>query len=490
MLFAGNAQDGLSGKVIDKESKEPLPFVSIVWTGTHKGTVTNLEGSYVLGGLGAATPSDSLTFSYIGYKTHKVSVSDLGENPLVSLEPAPITLAGVQVLAEQLSATEILERVRANYAKNHPQFNGKRRIFYHKYGRTPFPEGNKLVVKKSDFVGLDPTTIDELFELIPDELSEYQDAVVDVHSQEGEHKLVPVQGVSLEEGSAEALAKQAEDMLEEFFTDFEKTSEQEEVYYKFRTGIFGFKIDGDSETDSLTKANRVDSIHYVISTKQVKGEIVGIMNGFADKSSKNWEFINKPNRYQYTLGELAAFGDELVYTIHFTPESRGLFEGTLHVSTATYGILQLNFAFAEGKQTDKFQLLGFGHAINGRQGRVVFEKTPEGYFVKYINAQQEEFASVDRSFVVKKKKKRFLFDKELTEIKMKAQLTFDSTYYWEILVMDRTSGDEAAFEAVEQPFGMRFKKEYSYNPTFWQDKTILAPVSELEKYTRSENELN
>ena len=61
-----------SGKVIDKVTKEPLPFVNIATQPIGEGTTTDFDGNFRF------TPSKkikSLNFSFLGYKTFTI------ENP-------------------------------------------------------------------------------------------------------------------------------------------------------------------------------------------------------------------------------------------------------------------------------------------------------------------------------------------------------------------------------------------------------------------------
>jgi hypothetical protein len=173
-----------------------------------------------------------------------------------------------------------------------------------------------------------------------------------------------------------------------------------------------------------------------------------------------------------------------VYSISFKPKRRGLFEGTMYISTTTYAVLQLDFAFAPGKRSERFQALGFGHSMNFKKGRVIFEKGENGYFVKYINAQEHETASIDRKFSVKKRKKRFLVDKELNQIKLHAKISFDMKSNWELLVLDRKQINSQEFNNAKQPELMKFKKEFAYNTEKWKNRTVIAPTSELKKYKR------
>ncbi|MBK9670660.1 MAG: carboxypeptidase-like regulatory domain-containing protein [Bacteroidetes bacterium] len=54
----------VSGKVFDSETKEPLPFVNIIFKGTRIGTTSDFDGNFL---LSTSEKVDSLVFSYIGY---------------------------------------------------------------------------------------------------------------------------------------------------------------------------------------------------------------------------------------------------------------------------------------------------------------------------------------------------------------------------------------------------------------------------------------
>lgn len=94
------AQGEVTGKLIDKDTKDPLIGASIIVKGTTNGTVTGMDGTFNL-----AVPEGSVTlqFSYIGYldKTKDVMVSNgevkaLGE---IKMENDAVGLVEVQVVA-------------------------------------------------------------------------------------------------------------------------------------------------------------------------------------------------------------------------------------------------------------------------------------------------------------------------------------------------------------------------------------------------------
>lgn len=71
LVFVGQALHSqsltiISGKVTDRSTKEPLPYVNIYFKGTSVGTITDQEGYY---SLRTTQDYDSLVASFIGYKT-------------------------------------------------------------------------------------------------------------------------------------------------------------------------------------------------------------------------------------------------------------------------------------------------------------------------------------------------------------------------------------------------------------------------------------
>ncbi len=62
---------GVNGRVIDAEDRSPLPGLNIVVKNSDRGTTTDADGRYTLGGI---SPQDTLVFTYIGYLKQEVVV--------------------------------------------------------------------------------------------------------------------------------------------------------------------------------------------------------------------------------------------------------------------------------------------------------------------------------------------------------------------------------------------------------------------------------
>jgi len=129
MLFTGIicSQTTISGVVTDKNSGEKLPYVSVS-NQNESGTTTDENGFYTI----TATPvSDVLTFSYLGYKTTRITVGNKTtinislEEEATNLNEVVVTALGLNrktkelgYVVQELKAKELTEVKTANFLDN------------------------------------------------------------------------------------------------------------------------------------------------------------------------------------------------------------------------------------------------------------------------------------------------------------------------------------------------------------------------------------
>lgn len=80
----------LKGAVVDAESREALPFASIMVLNHNMGATTDLTGNFTLI-LREDLFNDTLVISYLGYHTEAICICDLGSG-LIKLNPKVIQL--------------------------------------------------------------------------------------------------------------------------------------------------------------------------------------------------------------------------------------------------------------------------------------------------------------------------------------------------------------------------------------------------------------
>jgi len=102
LLYAGTTGK-ITGKVVDKETHDPLPGVNVMVQGTTLGASTGLDGYYVI--LNVPPGNQTIVASMVGYAT--VTVTDVSvridqtSNLDIELTPQAIQATGVEVIAER-----------------------------------------------------------------------------------------------------------------------------------------------------------------------------------------------------------------------------------------------------------------------------------------------------------------------------------------------------------------------------------------------------
>jgi len=113
--LAAQAQTQLSGRVLDRQTRQPVPYASVVVPGTTLGTTSNAEGEFVL--RVPQLPAKVLAFS-LGYGRDSATVTQLGPALALSLAPAPIALPAAEPAGY---AAELLARAYRQLQRTRPQ---------------------------------------------------------------------------------------------------------------------------------------------------------------------------------------------------------------------------------------------------------------------------------------------------------------------------------------------------------------------------------
>ncbi len=110
----------LTGKVIDQETRETLPYVAIMVKGTNNGTLTNVDGYFTL----IKVPSDTSTISvsYLGYNKKEIFLNPESqlEDLSIEMESNVINLQEVNVTAEKQDILQV-SNVQAGIIKMVPK---------------------------------------------------------------------------------------------------------------------------------------------------------------------------------------------------------------------------------------------------------------------------------------------------------------------------------------------------------------------------------
>lgn len=107
-LFESYAQSSVSGKLLDAETGESLPFANVQNLATEAVTITDTLGTFRI----KASPQDTIEFSFIGYESFKVLAGEIKTNKPIRISPNSTILQTVEVETERSPAIEQFDKIR------------------------------------------------------------------------------------------------------------------------------------------------------------------------------------------------------------------------------------------------------------------------------------------------------------------------------------------------------------------------------------------
>lgn len=114
------AQHTLKGKIIDKDTGSPLPFVNIVYNQKGQGLTTNLDGEF---SITTSNPVSQLVISYVGYQQAitEVNTSDYNKEMTIRLSPLAYSIEEVVIKPGINPAHRIIKQAYKNRNQNNPE---------------------------------------------------------------------------------------------------------------------------------------------------------------------------------------------------------------------------------------------------------------------------------------------------------------------------------------------------------------------------------
>ena len=469
-----------TGRLLDGETQDPLAFAHVAILGTKSGAVTNENGSFTIISS-QLRENDTLSFYFVGYRTKKISIGNLLSKPIIYLKAETFSLNEFFVFADNKNAEGIVKSVLLNTAANYKKTYAKNQVFTRNRSVSDI-NSIDIKFKKSSFEQLSEKMTKLIEKRLPKHSISYTDFLGDAYlsaNLKDTLKLDLIKKVRLKDKNL-ADVNQLEKMFEKMFKN---TNENE--YWKIKSGIIGGKVDLEEDAkdtkDSLVKYNAESSRKIYYYAKRLNNLFE---NRFSNK--KMWEFLHHTNRYDYELVFGTQINGEKVYVIDFTPINKGEYKGRLYIAMDTYALVKANYSYADGKTGTNINLFGVGYTKNVSDVNIYFEKREGTYQLKYYAKKAGSKVSFDRNVSLLKKKKRFLVDKKLNEIKVKLSMKVTELKSFEILVVSSEKIQAKEFNKFKQK--PNFKTVYvdQFSDDLWKDFTIIEPSKEMREYKKTE----
>ncbi len=479
----------ISSKIVDSITKEPVPYATILYK--KSGMISNEEGRFSFLYRKDSKPTDTLTISCIGFKTIAKPLNQFTDS-LIYLAPKAIALKEVVLSDKQYTAEEIIEKVKQNISRNYNLNLSKKRLFFRESSHQNFIKSN-YTLKKSTIEELNKPFLDSVMSSIPKNNSYYTEILCDLYGDlsKEKQKIDLIKASELYDKNNEMGMK----ALEEKFERIVNQNVKKDSYFKIKSGIFGQKVDMDE-----FKGQEIDSTDSEALNKQLEEEkkrkesrkknfakyrrtsLGGLFNDlfFHEKSKLN--FINKSNRYEFTLIDISYLGDDTVYILEFEPKRSEDYKGKLYVNTDDFAIVRADYENV--KALKKFNLLGISYRWYLAKGKMIFGKGQgDMYNLQYLEKEDASRFGIRRPLKIIEKNKNVKGRRKQNELYVKLDMAINSAVKNEIVIFDTDAFTQASFDGYSEQNAILPTYMPKYNPEFWKGYNIIEPNQAIKDFT-------
>jgi hypothetical protein len=472
----------ISSRVVDTKTNEGIPYATVQFS-EHRGIITNEEGRFSINLNPGLEQQDSIYISSMGYEKTAIPFKATLDS-VIYIEPKAIELNEVYLFNNDLSIDEIIEKVKENVPLNYNREPIKQRLFFRQSSLNTMTKLD-IEFEKSTIEELNKKFLDSVVSILPRNASYYTESLCDFYRKPDEHKLYIEKAAELydknNEGSMEALSAK----LERIFKENVKPNS----YLKIKSGWFGQKVEIDSifdsseETAELEDQLKDDGNKHFLSSK--KNQLHDLYSELFYNDETKLNFIDKSNRYEFSLKGFTAIEDEGVYVIEFNPKRSEDFRGTFYVNIEDFAVMRIDYENVNSLK--RIKLLGFSYEEITYKGTTIFSKGNNNkYDLRFIDKEFGRKMGVRRPLSVIEKNKYVKGRRKQNELSMELDIVNFNTEKYELVVFDSELISDGEFSNSAENETVKATYLSSYNPEFWEGYDIMEPNKAIREFTVSD----
>lgn len=466
----------LTGTVLDKKTNQPLVFAT-VQIGEKYGVITNDEGVFNIH-THRFSETDSIKFSSMGYTSTSFMLKGFSLST-IHLEEKIDELGSIYLVNKNVDPLVVMQRVVENKFKNY----GNDLMQFNTFGRAGISNNTKgfeLKLKKADFTDKEAikafnSDIQDFSRQIRNKTtSMYFDNYSEVSINGGKLKVNEQKTTQLINREENTSLENLQEKVIKLLGDKIKT----ESTFKVKSGIL--PIDDEFKFE---KAENLFSEKDTTETN-VKNNIKSLLSSADLSKSNEFEFLSDIENYNYTLTDVTGYQDEMVYVLTFNPRKRKAnYQGTLYISADTYAVLKMEYELAEKRVAEKANykfLLGIKYVQDFNSGIIIYQKTSDKYFPKYIQNHTNNYIYFGRSFSFKENAPR----RDRMDIKLKLDFTIETNVSsrQELLIVDSRPITAEEYNAAPKSQKAIVEVIQKYDPALWESYNIIAPNEAIKGF--------
>lgn len=470
----------VAGKLLDEKTNTPIPYATIAY-GTNQGTISNEEGVFYI--LDTAHKIDSVEISSMGYKTVRIAVNDLENNPIY-LGMEDIALGEIVLFDKALEVTEIIDKVKDNITKNYGSQPYKQTYFF-RDSYTNIIKNISLDVDESTIPELDQKLMDSMVTLVPRSSAYYTEILGTLYGNYDQNKVSIKKVADLYDPEADASFTDFSKRLEKIF----KENVKGDSYLKIKSGIIGTKVDVSevvADIDSVPDPEVARAERLKKRREHLIGSSSYRMKTLFDelfwKDDATIDILQKSGRYNFVISGYTISDDEVLYKIDFEPKGNADYKGTLYVNTVDYAVHKLEFQNV--KQVGSLKLFGISRVKDVRRGKMIFSKHASGgYLPKYLEFESGETYGIDRPLTIIEKNKNVAGRRKQNEFDMDVSFRNAQRNKFQAVFYDASVITSAEVENLEPNKDFEIKDFKAYNAAYWSGENIIPPNEAIKAFT-------
>ncbi len=474
---------GITGKVVDAQNGESIPFANIN-VNAGENLISNAEGYFSIPD-GKYEDASMLTISYMGFKPVGLTISELKTRATVKLEPGVYELKTVDV--EKPDANKIITEVRKNLSKNYKGGPSKNTLFMREYNQFRPKIFDFEITKSTGFTkkGLESANkqlqsftsnlIAHPTKTYSDVLCNYYSGTTGTKENPGiPSKLDVVKAVRLLDESRSASVEELDQIAAKIMLQHLDTLK----YYRIKSGLIGTRDTVSLRKDYISNKKKKKKSEL----ESMKGRLLQFYSNNDFLRSKNLDFINNHEIYEYSYGGATFLNDDFVYILDFKPrKSRAIYTGKLYVTESDFAVVRADYGLAKGKKVSGVNLkwlLGIKVLENVSKGTLIFRKktAAQDYYLQYASVESGQYLYINRPL-----KFIELTDEERDVVAMEFKIegtSVDKTEFLTIASDDVTAADVQ--NTGEKDF--TYQKIKKYDPSIWKDYSAIEPLEEMKAF--------
>lgn len=474
----------LRARVLDASSKKPVPYANIILS-ENRGLVTNEEGYFSYNPKDRELP-EVIRISSLGYELLEIDPREISTE-IIYLKPSTVELREVFVSNKNLSAKEIIEKVKEEVSNNYNFSNTKKRIFLRESDYN-YVRRFDLEVDKSTIAGIDQKLMNEISSQVPKVSDSYKEVLADVYGNYDSQKVNIIKAANLHNPKSTESLEELTERLNSLFMNTLK----ERSYLKIRSGIIGIKVDEDElkedfvvtgkkkeKTPEEKEKDRLNSRKYLKTGSLAK--VQRLMNGMFWKEDITFNLFDKSNKYRFKMNGFAWIDNATAYVIDFEPKRGADFKGRLYVNTEDYGVHRLEYENV--KPLKKFRLFGISTADDVYRGKMIFTKDEAGkYNLSYMERETGESVGVHRPLTIIEKNKHVKGRRKQNELDLELKLNVSQVNKLQLVVYENEAMPAGSLDNVVLTDDFDYQTFKVYNPEFWSGYNIIEPNTAIRNF--------